>query len=390
MTDRHVGTTPFLSRAIVPNQPFRTRVAARGSVKSGKSCIALITMVLALIAGCAPQPMLRFEPDAAPVVLMPAALAGVEDHRARYREILCAVLGSQDAAAGAARCEASLHRMAFEGAPTGRTVHLGPPRITLRLGVVPGYGAYCFADLVSVLADARAHIEGLGWPSDVLNVEGLSSSVRNAGLLRDQVIAAPLAPGERFVLIGYSKGAADMLEMLARYPETRPRVAAAVSLAGTVMGSPLADDPPRLLPVLAEALSGGRCTAGDGAAFASLRRTERIEFLARFPPASYGVPLYSLGAFASLERTSRVLQPMHNRLAAMDPRNDSQTLSTDQVIPSSALLGYLNADHWAVALPLDTHQRLLSATLTDCNTFPRAAMLEALLRLVEERHAERE
>ncbi len=316
---------------------------------------------------------------------MPAGLAGVEDQRARYREVLCAVLRAEDPVAGPASCDAALHRMALEGEPTGRPVHLGAPRLRLRLGIVPGYGADCLAGVVTVLGDAREHLAGLGWPSDALHVEGLSSSTRNAEALRRAVLDAPLAPGERFVLIGYSKGAADMLEALARHPEIRPRVAAAVSLAGTVMGSPLADDPPRLLPGFVQAVSGEACTAGDGAAFDSLRRNERVAFLARFPPTGYGVPLYSLGAFAAPERTSTILRPMQRRLAFLDPRNDSQTLSTDQVIPGSALLGYLDADHWAVALPLQQRQPLLSSVMIEHNGFPRGAVLEAVLRLVEER-----
>ncbi len=360
------------------------RSETRRDTPSPWACFTLLA-ALTLFSGCGSPPLLRYQPDAAPAVLMPAALAGIEDARARYREILCAVLRTQDPTAGASLCEASLHRMALEGEPTGRAVHLGPPRIPLRVGIVPGYGADCFTDVVPVLADARSRLAERGWPTDVLIVEGLSSSRRNADLIRDQLLKAQLAHGERFVLIGYSKGTSDMLEALAVHPEIRPRVAAAVSLAGTVMGSPLADDPPRLLPVLVQALSGGACTAGDGGAFASLRRTERLEFLARFPPLSYGVPLYSLGAFADLERTSHILRPMHRRLAVMDPRNDSQTLSTDQVIPGSALLGYLNADHWAVALPLDRYQPVLSAIFTDRNDFPRAAMLESVIRLVEER-----
>jgi hypothetical protein len=73
----------------------------------------------------------------------------------------------------------------------------------------------------------------------------------------------------------------------------------------------------------------------------------------------------------------------------MDPRNDSQTLFTDQLIPGSVLLGYLNADHWAVALPLDQAHPLLAATFTNRNAFPRAPMLEAVMRTVEETLLER-
>ena len=68
----------------------------------------------------------------------------------------------------------------------------------------------------------------------------------------------------------------------------------------------------------------------------------------------------------------------------MDPRNDSQVIFYDQVIPGSTLLAYLNADHWAVAVPIAREHRLIGSTLVDENDYPREALLEALLRYVEE------
>jgi hypothetical protein len=282
-----------------------------------------------------------------------------------------------------------LHRLGGEAPPGGRPVWRGPPRLPLRLAIVPGYGADCFAGLVTILGDARAHLDAIGWQSFEVPIEGLSSSSRNAGLVRDRLLAEPLAQGERLVLVGYSKGTADMLEALARYPEIRGRVAAAVSLAGTVAGSPLADDPPRLLPWLARSAPGSGCDEGDGGAFESLRRSTRLAALASYPPSSLGLPLFSLGAFTARQDTSSILVPMHDRLSGMDPRNDSQTLFTDQLIPGSVLLGYLNADHWAVGLPLDQARPVLAALFTNRNAFPRPAMLEAVMRIVEETLLER-
>ena len=37
----------------------------------------------------------------------------------------------------------------------------------------------------------------------------------------------------------------------------------------------------------------------------------------------------------------------------IDPLNDGQLLFIDQLIPGSALLGYVNADHWTVAIPVE-------------------------------------
>jgi hypothetical protein len=46
------------------------------------------------------------------------------------------------------------------------------------------------------------------------------------------------------------------------------------------------------------------------------------------------------------------------KLSQVDSRNDSQVIFYDQVIPGSVLLGYLNADHWAIAVPFNRDSRL--------------------------------
>ena len=42
----------------------------------------------------------------------------------------------------------------------------------------------------------------------------------------------------------------------------------------------------------------------------------------------------------------------YDLLSIMDPRNDGYVLWTDQVIPGATLLGYVNLDHYDVALPV--------------------------------------
>ena len=71
---------------------------------------------------------------------------------------------------------------------------------------------------------------------------GRLSSERNARSVRDALMALPHEDAAgRVVLLGYSKGIVDILEAVVSYPEIRPRVAAVVSLAGAVGGSPLAN-----------------------------------------------------------------------------------------------------------------------------------------------------
>ena len=59
-------------------------------------------------------------------------------------------------------------------------------------------------------------------------------------------------------------------------------------------------------------------------------------------------------------------------------------IAWDQIIPGSTLVGYVNADHWAVAVPISESHPFLGKTLVNHNAYPRRAMLEAVLRFVEE------
>jgi hypothetical protein len=78
------------------------------------------------------------------------------------------------------------------------------------------------------------------------------------------------------------------------------------------------------------------------------------------------------------------VSPTYRKLARIDPRNDSQVIYSDQIIPGSTLVGFLNADHWAVAVPIDRAHNVIGSTVVNHNDYPREALLEALLRYVEE------
>jgi hypothetical protein len=195
-----------------------------------------------------------------------------------------------------------------------------------------------------------------------------------------------LAPDERLVLVGYSKGTPDILEGLVAYPELRERVAAVVSIAGSVNGSPLADDASPSQLALLEYLPGSQCEEGDGGAIESLKPSIRRDFAnAHELPGT--VQYYSLATFAQREQISFGLRGTYDDLAKIDPRNDSQMLFYDQIIAGGALLGFVNADHWAVALPISRLRPGLAATVINRNEFPREMLLEAVVRHVEERLA---
>ncbi len=92
----------------------------------------------------------------------------------------------------------------------------------------------------------------------------------------------------------------------------------------------------------------------------------------------------SLVAFARREDISTILQSSYDRLALIDPRNDSQVIFYDAIIPGSTLLSFVRADHWAVAMPFSQDAPLLSAVTIDKNEFPREVLLEEIIRIVEE------
>ena len=54
------------------------------------------------------------------------------------------------------------------------------------------------------------------------------------------------------------------------------------------------------------------------------------------------------------------------------------------MLPGSRLLGYANADHWAVALPFNRSTRPDALPLALGNAYPREVLGESILLYVEE------
>jgi pimeloyl-ACP methyl ester carboxylesterase len=316
--------------------------------------------------------------------LVPIAYAGISDERARFREIFCAVQQDHGALFPDDRpCDQALHRLSGEPPPESRPVYLGHARLPLRFVIIPGLSEECVADFIRPFSDARPHLESLGYKTDFIMVSGLGGSAQNASQIREAAARLPMAPGEKLVFIGYSKGATDALEAMVRYPELSSRTAAVVTLAGVVSGTPIADDVPEILKEVADQVFKGKCPPGEGRAFESLSRKERLAWLsANRLPAS--VRYYSLAAFTDRENISLILRPSYDTLSLVDPLNDSQVVFHDALVPGGALLGYLNADHWAVAMPFNREHPAVARALITRNAFPREVLLEAIARFVEE------
>ena len=329
------------------------------------------------LAGCdfAPSPT-------TPPFSKPNLPAEVRDARSRFVELFCAIRNHHGYRLPDDRpCEKALWDFADAASPTNRPPQLDKATRRLRVIVVPGIFGECVTHWITPFSYALAHLRQHGYRTGLIQVSGRSSSTYNAKQIRDALFAYPRH--EKWILIGYSKGIADILEALVAYPELHHQTAAVVSIAGAVKGTPLADQvPDRLLRWLYKIMVP-TCPPGDHGGIVSLRRSVRRAWLSQHSlPAS--VAYFSLPSFAHRSEISLILRPSYWQLSQIDPRNDSQVIFSDAIIPGSTLLGFAKADHWAVALPFSREFPLLAATLINHNAFPREVLLEATVRFIEE------
>jgi hypothetical protein len=348
-----------------------------GPLLAVAGCVAL--------GACSSPPLMPYSPDTPPLVLAPASEAGVLDRRGRFREIYCAVLEARGHALPDYRpCEEALTRVGTEPGGAGRPVDLGPSKRRLVAALVPGIGYECFEPWLQPPDTVAQHLRQFGYDAVRLKVDALSSTENNARQIRDAIMAMPRESGPpRLVLVGYSKGAPDVLEAVVAYPEIRNRIAAVVSAAGAVGGSPLANDAEQYQAELLRYFPGATCGPGDGGGVASLRPATRLAWLAR-NPLPRDLRYYSLVTFPQPDRISSILTSSYDKLAHVDARNDSQMIFYDEIMPGSILMGYLNADHWAVAVPINRTHPFVGSVFVTQNAYPREALLEAVLRFVEE------
>jgi hypothetical protein len=329
-------------------------------------------------AACSSAPLGPYTVDTRP-------LASVKDKRARFREIFCAVLETHGHPLPDYRpCEKALTRVGQERKGKGKPVDLGVSHRHLVAGIVPGLGWECFADWLHASNSAAAHVRQFGYDVKLFPVSGLSGTEVNARQIRDTILAMPLQVSERrLVLIGYSKGLPDIFQAVVNYPEIRGRIAAVVSAAGAVGGSPLANPANQSQADLLRFFPGAKCQKGDEQAVNSLRPGVRRAWLAhnRLP---HDFPYYSVVTYPDPARISAVLRDNYNRISKIDARNDSQLIFYDEVIPRSTLVAYVNCDHWALAVPVNRSHPVIGALFTTQNAYPREALLEAVLRFVEE------
>mgnify|MGYP001818580663 FL=1 len=162
---------------------------------TGATVLGGLVALLAAVAlgACSTRPLVPYHTDTPPLVLVPASQAGVQDGRARFREIFCEVLDTRGAALPDYRpCDETLARVGAEPAGTCRTVDLGPSRRRLVAVVVPGVGWDCFAEWLDPKGSDTAHVRQFGYDHIILEVDGLSSTAGNARQIRDAIMQMPV------------------------------------------------------------------------------------------------------------------------------------------------------------------------------------------------------
>jgi hypothetical protein len=249
------------------------------------------------------------------------------------------------------------------------------PALTM---IVPGLLGDSVRSLVAPFMCAQVRLTECGYDTEVAWVNGRAGCARNAASLRVQVLRAADRQGGPINLIGYSKGCTDSLHMLGAYSDTHPAVGSLVSLGGIVSGTPLADSALPWLRLLLQYLPLPGVPVGDGLAIADLAPALRRHWLAEHPLPTrvrYG----SVLAAPSPERISRVLKASYRRLAKVSTANDSQVIDIDALLPRGELLAIVNADHWALALPIAERHAWLGRWLVDRNVFPRGILLQAII-----------
>ncbi|MEQ1947184.1 MAG: LssY C-terminal domain-containing protein [Bryobacteraceae bacterium] len=258
-------------------------------------------------------------------------------------------------------------------------VKLGPITNKYRVLVVPGILSSCVSESPAFQEGQDALKKQYNVDVELLPVPN-DSSESNAKLIA-QYLADHFANDTRkYIVIGYSKGAPDVQVALAKEFGTSDRVAGFITVAGASGGSPIAD----VIPIQAERYMGTvplkNCKGDLATGFRSLKRETRQAFLAAFPNPI--VPSYSLIAKSDATTTSKSLLQTWRILSTYGAAQDGQLLKDDAIAPGAKYLGAALADHFAIALPFDKSADSAIRGGMDKAAYPRAALLESLVRYV--------
>jgi hypothetical protein len=248
-----------------------------------------------------------------------------------------------------------------------------------RVLIVPGFMSSCFSDSPAFQEGQKALKEKYGMDVELLQVPN-DSSESNGKMIGQYIREHASKDARKYILVGYSKGTPDIQVALAQESGIAEHIAAFVSVAGASGGSQVAD----LLPQVAEKYMTTTplksCQGDMSTGFKSLQRANRQAFLAAHPDPV--VPTYSIVAKSDQNNTSKALMQTWHLLSTYGVGEDGQLLRDDAIVPGAKFLGAALADHFAIALPFDKSPDSTIRSNMDKTVYPRAALLEALIRYV--------
>lgn len=361
-------------------------------------CMCLALGLVGLLAGCATP--VAYAPQGPALVTLPIAAAQVRDERcafARYFQAELERIGHEAAAPPA--LWGLLHRPTTQPAPAAATLPArGLPRSRVSVLIVPGIFGDCVDEQAVPFGDGLARARGQSHTAAyapyadlglagvrALQIPGQASSAHNGALIAESVLAEAARPEvETIVIVAYSKGLPDALHALTglRQAGRLPaKLRALVSVAGVVMGTPVADAHASLYQAASGMLGLAGCSASQGGEVASLTREVRGAWLAEMTPLP-DLAYYSVVAHAPRSSIGPGLTMFYDELSRIDPRNDGQVIGSDAILPRSALLAEVVSDHWDFVLPLSAHPSRLVRGMASGRDFPRQALFRAMVKYV--------
>ena len=336
-----------------------------------------------LLNGCATLPDSRtLLANPVPVKTIDGAPA-IQDERARFREVFCSIMRDEGRVDHEdASCDRWLWRLPDEPEAADVEPAVAPAPESLAIFLVTGAFSECVGEEARPLSAGAERLRTAGAHVETIIVSGRSGSDHNAQQIADVLERAQLHGDQTTILIGFSKGALDILHFLVNFPLASSQVDAVVSIASPVFGSRLADKADSTYSTLLAKLPYYTCPPGDGQIMRSLRTDTTTQWLASNSLPSH-VRYYSLASFTTREHVARGLAPTWKFLNHTDPRNDGQVIAADAVIPGATLLGYANADHWGVATTVESVHTYLGAR-PDPAPFPLESLFDSIVLFVSD------
>lgn len=308
-----------------------------------------------------------------PVVLTTADEAGVRDLRGVYRTALCRRLPAADPP-----CDQLLLELAGEINSPPSAPQPGAAQ-RYRVVFVDGLLADCLDGIGRPFAETMEDLSHAGFAVYHLSVRERGSSEQNAAQLARELAALPRDP-RPLIVFAYARGLPDVLELVVRYPEAAAAIGAIVSVAGAMNGSLLADRLDSVFRAWLSSLPIAECRREYRDEMLDLRRQARLAWWQRHR-ADISTPVFALVTTPRPDRLSPILMETYQALARIEPRNDGQLIWYDQIVPGGSLLGYVNADHWAVSMSMSRALPTLAFLFRD--DVPRTALIEAAIETVD-------